>query len=97
MHQIIRRASKKGIKSTISEQAIFEHDPAVEFDARGRLRRWVKEAQKLDEDRSRACCGSADEQHELRFVEKLEAYQNRLYADLEVRSRALKNWKKLRN
>ena len=35
-------------------------------------------------------------QHELRFVKKLEAYQSQLYVDLDLRSRALKNWKKLR-
>ena len=98
MHDIIRRARLGGLKSTLNEQAIFEHNPSVEFDARGRLRRWVKEAQILEEERQRLCCGSSidEKQHELRFVKKLEAYQSQLYVDLDVRTRALKNWKKLR-
>ena len=35
-------------------------------------------------------------QHDLVFVDKLEAFSNRLHDDLETRARAMKNWKKLR-
>ena len=98
MHEIIRLAKRGGLQSTLNEQASFEHNPSLEFDARGRLRRWVKQAQILEEERDKVCCGGSidEQQQELRFVEKLEAYQSRLYVDLDVRTRALKNWKKLR-
>ena len=42
MHDIIRRARFGGMSATINEQVEFEHNPSLEFDARGRLLRWVK-------------------------------------------------------
>ena len=77
---------------------LHDHDPALLFDEHGRLLRWVKDPPEY-KPMVYSCCEKRHPtalQHDLVFVDKLEAFQNRLHDDLEVRTRAMKNWKKLR-
>ena len=77
--------------------AQIEHDPALLFSAEGRLQRWLKDPLQVREKTQRCCGqGNTDLEKDLIFVKKLEKYEDRLHNELEVRSRAIKNWKKLR-
>lgn len=75
----------------------MDHDPSMIFDDDGRLERWVKERRK-PELVPKGCCGKALSKldSELKFVEDLDAFEKRLFDNLEVRQRAIKNWHKLR-
>ena len=46
------------------------------------------------------CCGDkrhpTELQHDLVYVDKLELFNDRLYDDIDYRTRAMKNWQKLR-
>ena len=55
----------------------MEHDPALLFDAEGRLKLWEKESNDVTE-RNKTCCGKGNTEHEkdLIFVQKYEKYTN---------------------
>ena len=80
-------------------QQQLDHDPSMIFDSQGRLLRWVKQKRKRVHD-VKNCCGNSklnETDHNLLFIAKLEAFQKQLFNELEVRGRAISNWKFLRN
>ena len=79
-------------------ETVFNHNPSLMFSARGRLMRWLKDPEQIP-DKTPGCCGvydMTDHEHDLLFVHKLEQYENKLHEDLDARTRAINNWKKLR-
>ena len=79
-------------------QQQLDHDPSMVFDNRGRLLRWVKIKNKRIKE-VKNCCGNSklsENEHNIVFIDKLEAFQRQLYNELEVRRRAISNWKFLR-
>lgn len=78
---------------------VVDHDPAMMFDEQGRLFRWVRERDEKERV-PRGCCQKAvlPSKHELDliFVKQLDELECRLFDTLEVRTRAIRNWKKMR-
>ena len=76
-----------------------EYNPAKVYDEKGRLIRWNR-APKEYLPMIKPCCGNkkhpSELQHDLVYVDKLEQFHGRLFEDLELRERAMKNWRKLR-
>ena len=96
--QMLKHANQgRSVEEFRELAAQLEHDPALMFSAEGRLQRWMNEPTKVKEKKP-VCCGAKNTPHEkdLLFVKKLEKYESRLHDDLEVRRRAINNWKKLR-
>ena len=76
---------------------MLRHDPALQFDDDGRLLRWDRKHNRIREV-EKSCCNKGMTKHDqdLVFIKKLDAYQNQLYDNLEVRKRAVSNWRRIR-
>ena len=86
-------------EESIMKQVVEEHDPAMLITASGRLKRWVKlpyepvYAQKT-------CCSKTvlpEQTANLNFIHGLDKYEEKLFDNLAVRARAIKNWRFLKN
>ena len=50
MFEMIKKVNKNDVDDQFAmTQAHYDHDPSMEFDARGRLKRWVKVRQNSEE------------------------------------------------
>ena len=50
MFEMIKKVNKNDVDDHFAmAQAHYDHDPSMEFDARGRLKRWVKVRQNSEE------------------------------------------------
>ena len=78
---------------------MHDFNPSQIFDEKGRLKRWVKDPIEY-QPMIKSCCREkrhpTDLQHDLAYVDKLELFNSRLYDDIDFRTRAMKNWQKLR-
>ena len=76
-----------------------EHNPSMIFDEQGRLKRWEFIDNGIKAENTKYC-GKRNklENHEYDalFIEKLNNFQSKLHNELEVRRRAIANWKRLR-
>lgn len=57
---------------------MLQHDPALQFDEDGRLLRWDREDNKIQEV-EKSCCsnkGMTKHDQDLVFIKNLDAYQN---------------------
>lgn len=79
----------------ISEnQRKIEHDPAKEYDERGRLKRWQMFQKALEEPIQKCCTKIRTDPHEddQRFMTQLEHFNSQFYENLESSKRAIANW-----
>lgn len=74
-----------------------EHNPAMEIKD-GRLKRWVKDESRLQDEWQKHCCGNQNDKHvhDLNFVYKFEAFESAVYDKLTAKKRAISNWQRLR-
>lgn len=70
---------------------------AHEYDERGRYKRWRNDSSNVP-FKPNGCCAKEYDMNEkdLIFVNELEQFETNLYDNLEVRKRAIGNWKRLR-
>ena len=72
----------------------------LHHDERGRIVRWVKSKRALnDEDESTRCCQKrkiSQLSEDLQYVQGLDQWTSQLFNSLEVRRRAVANWKRLK-
>ena len=99
MFKMIEQAKNTHVLSGFTQtEALVNHNPAMIFSKEGQLYRWVKTPTKAEE-RFDGCCGSQSNtkiEKDHIFIDKFEAFESRLHDNLEVRRRAISNWKKLR-
>lgn len=71
------------------------------WDDEGRIKRWITDDLYVDENRKRGCSGCCKREYtelekEKIFVKNMNTFNTLLYDDLDARSRAIANWKRLR-
>ena len=53
---MIKKVNKNNVdEKFVMAQANYDHDPSMEYDARGRLKRWVKVGEKVEEFKTKCC------------------------------------------
>ena len=56
MFQMLKKVNKNDVDDNfVMAQAKYDHDPSMDFDARGRLKRWVKIAEKAEDYKTKCC------------------------------------------
>ena len=100
MFNVIKLARNK-----VPLQKIIEREHAIErtinlaheYDEIGRYKRWRNETSNVP-FKSNGCCSKQYDLHEkdLIFINELDSFETNLFDNLEVRKRAIGNWKRLR-
>ena len=76
MFEMIKKVNKNDVDDHFAmAQAHYDHDPSMEFDARGRLKRWVKVRQNSEEQKTK-CCKPVlnDVEENLKFIDRLDKF-----------------------
>ena len=83
----------------ILKQVVSEHDPAMMVTGSGRLKRWVKLPYEPVYPQKNSCSTAKLPQDiaDLNFIHSLDKYEQKLFDNLTVRARAIRNWKHIKN